>query len=531
MTDHNLIHSYQGRCSPSTPPSILDCLTRQAREHGDDQYLTAVGPDRRETTVTYREFDALSGNVASWLSLELGIGPGDVVGLMPLNEIHSVVAILGLLRRGCSVLVLNPNEPSGRLRQQAGALGVRTVLRAASVAADVLVGAVPLPDPSTLKPAGPGVTDRGIELSTDALFFGTSGSTAVSKLVAQTHANIAANAEAVRRHHGLRRGDRMLGCLPIHHVNGLHFTIFATLASGAEAVLAHAFDPFSFPELIERFRPRIASVVPSILEALLATWRRPHVPDCFDYFVSAAAPLQALTARAVAGALGARVLQGYGLTETTNFSTTIPADLPRETYRSIAHDADIPSIGTALYGNEVAVLRPGGEAAEPGEVGEICMRGWNVMSRYVGNDEATREAFRHGWFHSQDLGFFVDDATTGRRLFCITGRAKNIAKVRGESVSLEEMDRVLLALPQVQDAACVSLPHQLLGEEVVATVVCPPDLADLDLQTALLAVFAPSVVPGRILRLPAIPRTPTGKVRRCELTELVARPSRFPPPS
>jgi acyl-CoA synthetase (AMP-forming)/AMP-acid ligase II len=375
------------------------------------------------------------------------------------------------------------------------------------------------------------VPDRGVEPSADALFFGTSGSTAVSKLVAQSHANIAVNAEAVRRHHGLGRGDRMLGCLPIHHVNGLHFTIFATLASGAEAVLAHSFDPFGYPELIERFRPRLASVVPSILEALLATWRRPHVPDDFAYFVSAAAPLQTRTARAVAVTLGARVLQGYGLTETTNFSTAVPNDLPREVDRRLAYDADIPSIGTALYGNEVAVLRPDGEAADPGEVGEICMRGWNVMNRYAGNDEATREAFRHGWFHSQDLGFFVDDGDTGRRFFYISGRAKNIAKVRGESVSLEEMDRVLLALPQVWDAACVSIPHRLLGEEVVATVVCEPDLSDLDLQTALRAVFAPSVVPGRIVRLPAIPRTPTGKIRRGELAERVAGLSGSLPPS
>ncbi|MFD5829936.1 hypothetical protein [Lentzea sp. NPDC060358] len=114
----------------------------------------------------------------------------------------------------------------------------------------------------------------------------------------------------------------------------------------------------------------------------------------------------------------------------------------------------------------------------PGQVGEVCMRGLNVMSRYLGNDDATGEAFRGGWFHSQDPGFRVE--ANGRDFFTLTGRVKNIAEVAGETVSLDEMDRALRALPQVRDAACVALPE-------------------------------------RFIALDRIPRTPAGKVLRPEL--------------
>ena len=114
-----------------------------------------------------------------------------------------------------------------------------------------------VPDPATLDDDPEPYRDPPVDAADDALFFGTSGSTASSKLVAQSHGNAVANALAVGRHHRLRPGDRFLGCLPIHHVNGLHFTVLATLVAGTHAVLAHGFEPLGYPELVRRFRPRL----------------------------------------------------------------------------------------------------------------------------------------------------------------------------------------------------------------------------------------------------------------------------------
>jgi len=452
----------------------------------------------------------------------LQVRSGDVFALLTANDITSVVTIFGLLRSGCAILILNPADPEARLRQQTEAMGVKAVLRVSAVSADLFPDAILVPDALALDKECITDSDPLIEPWADALFFGTSGSTAASKLVAQSHYNAAVNAGAVRRHYGLRRGDRLLGCLPIYHVNGLHFTIFATLASGAHAILAHAFDPLGYPQLIEQFRPRIASVVPSILETLLGIWRQPFFPSEFDYFVSAAAPLTSRTAREVAQKMNVMVLQGYGLTETTNFSTTMPMDLPQEAYHRLMLDAEIPSIGTALYGNEVAVLTADRDHATPGEIGEICMRGHNVMTRYANNATETAEAFRDGWFHSQDLGFEIKNSESGRSFFVITGRIKNIAKVRGETVSLDEMDRVLRTLPYVQDAACVALPHRFLGNEIMVAVVFSEGARHTDLRTHLRAAFTPTALPNHIVRLDTIPRTATGKILRAELTQKLA---------
>lgn len=522
----NLAHTYRGISFDQRLPirtTILSYLDAHAQWHGDDPFITAVSTLDQTVTLSYRQLDVYSRRLAEWLRGEAQVGRGDIVALLPANDIQSVVAIFGLLRSGCSILFLNPNDPVGRWQQQMEALGVLVVLYAPALAVTdhLLPNAIAIPDPSTLRHEASIWHDVPIDPSADALFFGTSGSTAASKLVAQSHYSAAVNAAGICRHHQLQPGQRFLGCLPIYHVNGLHFTIFGTLASGAHAILAQNFEPFSYPHLIERFRPRIASVVPSILEALLGTWRRPSLPQEFCYFVSAAAPLTASTARALAQKMNTRILQGYGLTETINFSTTMPIDLSEEAYRRLMLDAEIPSIGIAIYGNEVMVRTASGNQTAPGEIGEICMRGHNIMMGYANNPDATAEAFQDGWFHSQDLGFEIKDEA-GRSFYVITGRTKNIAKVRGESVSLDEMDRVLRSLPTVQDAACVSLAHRFLGDEIIAAVVCPESVSDIDVRNHLRTVFAPSVLPNRIVRLEAIPRTPTGKIRRATLTQDLA---------
>jgi acyl-CoA synthetase (AMP-forming)/AMP-acid ligase II len=224
----------------------------------------------------------------------------------------------------------------------------------------------------------------------------------------------------------------------------------------------------------------------------------------------------------VSAKLGTRIVQGYGLTETVNFSTTMPPDMPDALYRTLASDANIPSVGTALYGAEVQVLDEDCRPVPTGQVGELCMRGHSVMSGYVANPEATEEAFRGGWFHSQDLGYEVVHPSSRDPYFVIVGRTKNIAKVAGESVSLDEVDRALLALPYIDDGASVAQPDSLLGEEIVVAVVVADDITDGRIRSDLGLNLQSSALPRRIVRLDAIPRTPTGKVLRSLLTDRLA---------
>ncbi len=522
-THFSAVHTYRGvpfdRRLPIRP-TIIDCLIERSLRAPNDPFLSLPTADGSTVTVSYRKLETITRQLARWIRHDLGAGAGDVIALLPTNDIPSVFAIFAVMRTGCALLLLNPTDPRGRLDKQTGALGINIILRSPAVPDGILPSAHAVPDAATLGDVP--TPEPGPDPFADALLFATSGSTATSKLVAQSHYNAAVNAEALRRHHGLSPGDRILGCLPIHHVNGVHFTLFATVTAGAHAILAPRFDALGYRRVVEQFRPRIASVVPSILEALVETWRQPSFPPEFEYFVSAAAPLTVATSRAVARKLGVRVLQGYGLTETTNFSTTMPLGLSDGTYERFMLNAEIPSIGQALYGNEITVLRADGTHAVVGEVGEICMRGHNVMMRYVGNIDATAEAFRDGWFHSQDLGFAVQDAASEEPFFVLTGRTKNIAKVGGESVSLDEMERVLRAIPGIHDAACVPLPHRFLGDQIVAVIVPAHGTGAVDVLPGLRGAFAPNVLPRRIVVLDAIPRTPTGKIRRTALAAQLA---------
>lgn len=517
--DFSRAHSYQGsgyEQNIARHRTVLAALADRAAAQPHDPYLTTISSDGTEHTITFGEFDERTTAAARWARAELGITSGDVVGLIPANDLDAVVVLVGVLRAGGVCLMLSPADPVTRLRQQAEAQDADVILRSPQARNDHAgIAAVAVPRIGA-GPADRITADADPDPLADMLLFGTSGSTSTSKIVAQSHRNAAANAEAVTRHHGLRPGDRLLGFLPIYHANAVHMTLFAALYSGAHAILPHAFDPLTAGHLIERFRPRIVSCVPSILEALLQTWRNPAVPRELDYFVSAAAPLPASTAATVLSTLGLRVAQGYGLTETTNFSTTMPGNLTDEVYRELMIDAPIPSIGIALFGNEVAVLDPGGVPLPPGETGEICIRGHNVMARYSGNAEATAEALRGGWFHSGDLGLEVEVA--GKRFVVVTGRTKNIAKVRGESVSLDELERVLREVPGVRDAACFSVPDRMIGERVVAAVAVAPG-GHVDVVPALRRVFPPTAIPAQVITVAEIPRTATGKILRHGLAE------------
>ncbi len=496
---------------------ILERLVSQADSDGDAPYMTAVSALGNETTITYRDLRDDSACLAEWFRAELVIEPGETVAIAPLNDVVSVVAIFALLVAGAKIFFVNPDEKAERLEELLKGRQIRHLLCTDVDKAKQLQGARHITSAPAFKRHQSITTKSLPRLSDTAFYFGTSGSTAASKIVAQTFENVSANAEAMRRLHKLDRETKFLGCLPIHHVNGLHFTIMATLWSGAHAILLERFNPRQYADCLHRHKPHLASAVPSILEVLLYDDNVLSLPREFRYFISAAAPLAASTCRKVHDRFGVRVNQGYGLTETTNFSTTLPPELNEATYRRAMIDAEIPSIGAAVFGNEVAVLRPDGSRARHGERGEICMRGYNVMRGYDRNEEATREALREGWFHSGDIGYEQLDEETGMELFFLTGREKNIAKVLGIAVSLEEMEHTLVKHPAVLDAACFTVPDELLGDAVTAAVVSDVSFDIDELRQHLLARFSEAVLPMRFVKVQEIPRTATGKIIRAGL--------------
>lgn len=523
------VHTYLPGGHPIPPPAntVVARLVHWARVQPDRPYLKWCPSHGPSQVLTYGELERRSREPA--------ISPADahrspeILALLPGNDIPSVVAVFSALRSGVPCLFLNPHDPLPRLREILAAHPVRRCWRSPFVAehaadlAETLAPVGTVPASGTGPESAPSGEEVRLAAERTAMLFGTSGSTASSKLVAQPHRALVSNADAMCRHHRLDCDTILMGGLPLHHVNGVHFSLIATLFAGAHLVLPQEISPFTYRDLMEHHEPHIASLVPPVLEMLLATGRGWRPPRNLRYFLSAAAPLTTDLVRRVVNAFGVRVVQGYGLSETTNFSTTVPVDAPEAVYRAVALDAAIPSVGVPVQGNEVEVFGADDTLLGEGQMGEIRMRGHNVMEGYANRLDLTAEAFAGGWFHSGDVGYWAT-GPDGLRYFYLTGRTKNIAKVRGVNVSLEEVERVLLSIEGVRDAGCVAVPHETSGEELAALVVTTASGVD-GIRSELAELLPETALPSRWLRLDSIPRTTTGKLQRPQLAALVRQES------
>ena len=397
---------------------IARLLQRQARQRPDAPWLSMLeGQEVR--TLTFGEAWHRTRMRAGALS-RAGLGPSSRLALAPRNDLESVLTALGALTLGAHVWMINPDDPTERLRRQLEARRPDLVLGDVS-------GAATLPAVKEAYADAPVV----LEGSEPAFLFNTSGSTGVPKAVLQSHAAAMANARSFNARHGVVPGRMVLGFLPIHHVNAVHTNLLATLHAGAECFLLRPDSLLRLHRWIESSDPYLVSLVPSAAEALLTSWRRPRVPDRLHHVLSAAAPLAAGTARSFQSQFGRRIVQGYGLSETMNFSTTVPIDLTPETYAELALDTERPSIGPAIAEVEVEVRDAAGVAVADGVIGELHVRGPHLMNGYDDDPRATAEVLVDGWFATGDVGYQRHHDGAGV-CFYLTGRAKNVAKVRGD---------------------------------------------------------------------------------------------------
>lgn len=528
--DRNFIEAHNYKGIPYSKgvfqeKDLLSILREHAYSIGDRNFLTVVNDEGNDITINFSDFFSLVLKWSSWFRKATGNKVSETVGIIAVNDLESVIAIFGLLNSGCKILFINPTNPAkvttGHLEQ----LDASVVLKSENLAStENSFEVVGLPTAEMLLNYPEDKIYIPDNLRDDTFYFPTSGSTSASKLVAQTHYGALVNANALQKHHQLDKNSLVLGCLPIYHVNGFHFTIIANLVSGSAAVLITAFSSFTFPNHIEKYKPTIVSIVPSIVEILLMVRRQWNLPEELKYAVTAAAPLSQNTAQKAYKQWGLKIMQGYGLTETINFSTKMPIHISEAQYEKMMLNRKIPSIGIALFGNEVALMDTNGNLiTQENKEGEIVMRGHNIMKAYFAHPEETEKAFKHGWFHSGDIGYFQNCNESNQPFFFITGRAKNVAKVRGESISLEHMERVLKELSFIKDVACISKANSLLEEEIVVAYVNTDNQAFsiTKCQDALKEDFPKHTIPENFVPMEFIPRTPTGKLKRSELSSIL----------
>lgn len=341
-----------------------------------------------------------------------------------------------------------------------------------------------------------------------------------------THANLLLNAFVSRqitaRAVDLRQPQTRLIALPLFHAYGQTAQMNAGFLNGDRLVLVSRFNAGEVLDLFEREQVSLFAGVPTmyhrLLEALEAAGaaggvgKTPEAGEERDRGVArhlrvcnsggSAMPPELL--RRIEATFGVMVLEGYGLSETSPTATINPPDGPRKA----------GSVGLPVFGSEVAIVDPEGREVGTGEVGEVVIRGHNVMKGYLNRPEATAAALRGGWFHTGDLGRLDEDGY----LFLV-GRSDDMIIRGGQNIHPQEVEQVIEAHPAVRQAAVVGGPHMDLGEAVRAFVVIAPDARACagELTTWCRARLAPHKVPETIDFVSELPVTETGKLLRREL--------------
>ncbi|OYT71513.1 MAG: AMP-dependent synthetase [Chloracidobacterium sp. CP2_5A] len=515
-------------------PSIGACLRAWAAQRSEAPALVAYDANGARRELSYGAlWEAVQSGAAALRAA--GVEPGDRVAVLAGNDLEIVVAYCAIWTLGACVAPVNMTEDAERRRFIVENAEARLVLAPPDHLSEARSLAEALPALRGALALGAGEWRTGLVGAAyapdavserEALIVYTSGTTGAPKGVVLTQASLLLDAQALRDWNRVTAGDALMCVLPIHHVNGIVVTLLTPFIAGAKAVLNHKFSPATFWARIAREGVRIVSVVPTLLAFLL---ERPELfareaVGSLSHLICGAGPLTVELARQFEETFGVRVLHGYGLSETTCYSTMLPLDLSPEEHRHWMRAFGFPSIGAALPVCNVAVHDAEGNPLPPGARGEIVICGPSVMTGYFKRPESTSEAFAHGWFRSGDEGFYELDAQ-GRAFFFITGRIKELIIRGGVNVSPFEIDEVLSRIPGVKRGLAVGFEHRWYGEEVGAYIV-PEDGATLDAEMILRAArerlpFHKS--PKVVVFGADIPVTSTGKYQRNKLR------SRFAP--
>ena len=346
----------------------------------------------------------------------------------------------------------------------------------------------------------------------------TSGTTGKPKGAMLTHHNLIIDAHWIAARHRLEEGDRAMCVMPLFHVNGQVVTVITPLYHGGSIVLPERFSVTSFFPHIIRYGVTYTGTVATMLSMLLnrlepvdmARESRLRVIFC------GSAPVPVEVQAAFERTFKIPVIEGYGMTETTCRSTfnLLPPSGKLKLGESDGY-RKLGSVGIPL-GNEMMVVDEQERPLGVGQLGEIVIRGENVMKGYYKNPEATAEAFRGGWFHSGDLGYYDQDG-----YFTIVDRKNDMIIRAGENIYPREVEEVLYSHPAVKDAACTGVPDELYGEEVAAFVVLKDNArtGEAELISFCNKHLAAFKCPKKIKIVDQIPKSSSGKLLRRKLRE------------
>ncbi len=467
-----------------------------------------------DIVMSYGVLDAATARAAGFLR-EKGVGEGDRVGMQLPNVPYFPVVYFGALRLGAIVVPMNPLLKEKEVAYHLSDSGARVMVgwhqfadpaRGGSEQAGAeAVIATPGEFEQLIGAAEPvdEVADRADD--DPAVIIYTSGTTGTPKGATLMHKNLISGAEVARDLVDADPDSVAVATLPLFHVFGMNSLMNVTIQARGLMTLVPRFSPEKVLEVIERDRATVFGGVPTMYAALL------HHPDrerydvsSLDLCVSGGSPMPVEVLRGFDEAFGTKVLEGYGLSETTGMGTFNQPDRERKP----------GSIGVPVGKTEIRLVDEDDKDVPEGEPGELVMQGPFVMKGYWDRDEATEEVMRDGWFHTGDIATVDDDG-----YYFIVDRKKDLIIRGGYNVYPRELEEVLYEHEAVREAAVLGVPHPDLGEEVGAAVALKEgtSIEPEELRQYMKQRVAAYKYPRVIWLVEELPKGPTGKIIKREI--------------
>ena len=525
-------HEISANLSVERPRNLAQLLKQRVAATPEKTFLFSEADGRR---FTYAEFDQAVNSAAQMLQAH-DVGRGDVVSLLMPNSAEYIIAyfacwkigaiagpINSLLKAHEISFVISDSEAKALLVHgdfRATVDGIRNELPLLQSVIEFADGEAATSefkdDSSAASSTNLSLSDMDlphIDLGSEAIIIYTSGTTGKPKGCLLTHGNLIANARQISQWLGFTKDDRLLTIMPLFHMNAVSVTTMSALYAGGSTVVSPKFSASRFWQIISEYEVTSFGSVATMLSMLLNTYPD-GVPaglktEQLRFAMCGSAPVPTEVLQRFEEAFNCLVIEGYGLSESTCRSTFNPPDERRR-----------PGSCGKPIGNEMQVVDDEDREVVDGTLGEIVLRGENILKGYYRNEEATANAFRSGWFHTGDVGY-----RDAEGFFYIVDRKSDMIIRGGENIYPREIDEVLYQHPAVAAAAAIGIPDPLYGEDVAAFVVLQEgreatEEAIISFCRERLADYkCPKIV--RIVR--EIPKGPTGKLLKRELANKFAQ--------
>jgi len=467
-----------------------------ARKHSSNVALV----DETGGTWTYRELAREADLLAVRIQNEI---PGSAVGILLLNSQRFLVTMLAIWKAGKVAVPLNyllPPQDLAFILRDSGMSG----LVSSGFFADALEkirplfgesGKILMADEESFIPQH--ASESHTELADPALYLYTSGTTGRPKGVVLSHGNLLANVEACQIAGRFTADDTFLCLLPFFHTYAITGTFLLPALCGCKMVLVERFQPTRVLSLIAGHRVTCFLAIPSMYRVLAGTEGEFDVSS-LRFPISGGEPLPLAVAEAFRSRFGVDVFEGYGQTEA---SPVVSLNVPGS--------RRLGTVGRALPGVEVAVWDENSSTVAPGGVGELVVRGPNVMQGYHRLPEETEATITDDWLHTGDLGTVDSEG-----FISITGRKKDLIISAGENIFPREIEEVLAQHPSVDEVAVIGIPDEVRGEVPKAFVIgVEGEVLDAkELRRFCRGRIAGYKVPRVFEIVSDLPRTPSGKV-------------------